>query len=65
GHWIDTYLMVVPGIMHEKGTIGVLEIGTTIGFIGMFIFTVFTALTKLSLLPQKHPMLQESEHFIL
>lgn len=65
GHWIDTYLMVVPGIMHEKWTIGVLEIGTTLGFMGMFIFTVFTALTKLSLLPQKHPMLQESEHFTL
>lgn len=57
--------MVIPGISGEHWTIGVYEIGTTIGFIGLFIFVVFNALTKLSLLPSRHPMLVESEHFTL
>ncbi len=65
GHWIDTFLMVIPGVMNEHWTIGVFEIGTTIGFMGLFIFVVFNALSKLSLLPTRHPMLAESEHFTL
>ncbi|MBS1763782.1 MAG: quinol:cytochrome C oxidoreductase [Bacteroidetes bacterium] len=65
GHWIDTFLMIMPGIMDQHWTIGVFEIGTTIGFMGLFIFVVFNALSKLSLLPTRHPMLVESEHFTL
>jgi hypothetical protein len=65
GHWIDTFVMIMPGIMHSHWHIGLLEIGTTLGFMGVFIFIHLSSLAKASLLPQKHPMLEESMHHAL
>ncbi len=65
GHWLDTFLMIIPGTMHEHWSLGLLEIGTMLGFAGLFIFVVFSSIAKASLLPKNHPMLQESEHFTL
>jgi len=61
GHWIDLYLAIMPGAVgHEEAGIGILEIGLTLGYVGIFLFTVFTALTKASLVPQNHPYFKES-----
>lgn len=65
GHWLDTFMMIIPGTMHAAGTIGPYEIGTMLGFAGLFIFVVFSSMEKASLLPKNHPMLGESEHFTL
>jgi hypothetical protein len=62
GHWIDVFLMVQPGVVKEAWNIGWMEIGTTLGFLGMFMFVVQTALAKAPLLREKHPLLQESLH---
>ncbi len=62
GHWIDVFLMVTPGVVKEHWHIGLIEIGTTIGFLGMFIYVVMNALSKAPLLREKHPLLQESLH---
>ncbi len=65
GHWIDVYLMVTPGTQGSHGHIGFIELGTLAGLAGLFLFMVFNALSKAPMMPQKHPMLEESKHFEL
>ncbi len=64
GHWLDFYLMVYPGVAghHDHWYPGLIELGTLIGFLGGFVFVVFTALTKANLMPKNHPYLEESLH---
>jgi hypothetical protein len=64
GHWIDYYLMVMPGIVgSEHAHIGIIEIGTTCFFAGLFMWVTFNSLSKASLVPKNHPMIEESYHF--
>jgi hypothetical protein len=60
GHWLDFYLMVMPGTLGTESVIGFVEIGMTIGFMGLFLWIVFRALSKANLVPENHPYLQES-----
>ena len=60
GHWIDFYLIIMPGAVGDKAGIGFLEIGLTVGFTGLFLFIVFRSLTKASLVPTNHPYYKES-----
>jgi hypothetical protein len=87
GHWIDTYIMVIPGSIvtasHHAGAaaaehgahaahgaehafavghIGLMEIGTTIGFIGLLMYVVQFYLSKAPLVAKNHPMMEESLH---
>ncbi|MEM7656768.1 MAG: quinol:cytochrome C oxidoreductase [Bacteroidota bacterium] len=62
GHWHDLFLMVMPGAMGYNPGIGLIEVGMFVGFAGIFIYTVLTALTKANLVPLKHPYLEESLH---
>lgn len=63
GHWLDYYLMTMPGTVGEHRGFGVEEIGIFIGFAGIFTFLMLTQLSKFSsLIPKKHPFLQESLH---
>lgn len=62
GHWLDVFLMVAPGTLHHKGTVGLVEIGMMIGFLGLFIYSVLTSLTKAPLEVKNHPYLDESIH---
>lgn len=61
GHWMDVNIMVQPGTLHHFN-MGWMEIGTFIGFLGMFINTVFRELSKASLYPKNHPYADESLH---
>lgn len=63
GQWLDQYLMIFPGTMKEVQTIGVFDIGLTIGFVGIFLWVVLQSLTKANLLPKNHPYLEESFHY--
>jgi len=61
GHWIDLYQLIMPGAVGgEKAGIGFLEVGLTIGYIGLFFLVVFYALTKAPLVPKNHPFYNES-----
>lgn len=60
GHWIDFYLAIMPGILGNHAQIGILEIGLTLGYIGLFLWIVFRALSKASLIPVNHPFFKES-----
>jgi hypothetical protein len=67
GHWVDYFVMVMPGTVgaqsHWYTEIGWIEVGTFVGFAGLFSFLVFNALSKFkSLAPKNHPFLQESLH---
>ncbi len=42
GHWVDYYQMIMPGTVAEHNGFGFIEIGTAIGFVGLFTFTVLT-----------------------
>jgi hypothetical protein len=57
--------MVTPGVMGAHGHIGFIEIGILAGLAGLFLYMVFTALSKAPMMPQKHPLLEESKHFEL
>ena len=59
GQWIDLYLQIMPGIT-EVNEIGFVEIGSYLGFLGLFMFVVSRTLSKAPLVPQNHPYLQES-----
>jgi len=67
GHWLDYFIMIMPGTIGAHGEwwsqITPIEIGVAIGFAGLFTFLMLNALSKFkSLVPKKHPFLQESLH---
>ncbi len=59
GQWIDLYLQIMPGSTGVN-VIGFVEIGSFLGFFGLFIFVVSRSLSKVPLVPKNHPFLQES-----
>lgn len=75
GHWIDYFLMLKPGILHTalhgehaSGAVagfslpGLIEVGTFIGFLGLFLFMTFRRLSKMPLEAKNDPYLDESVH---
>jgi hypothetical protein len=63
GHYVDFFNMIMPGTVGDRWFIGVPEISSLAFFLGLFIFVVFTALTKVPLLPKRNPFIEESKHF--
>ena len=60
GHWIDVFMMTQPGIVGRDWHIGFIEIGTMLGYLGLFIYVVLNELSKAALVPKNHPMLVET-----
>jgi len=66
GMWVDIYVEVMPGSTISEAapaginSIGFVEIGAFLGFLGLFIFVVSRTLSKENLIPEKHPYLEES-----
>ncbi len=70
GHWLDFYLMIFPGVgehivghaagVHVVFTPNPLDLLLTLGYAGLFMFVMFTALAKAPLVPKNHPYLEES-----
>lgn len=60
GHWLDYYIMVMPGTVEADRHFGLIEIGTAIGFAGLFTFLVMNKISKHALVPKHHPFLDES-----
>jgi hypothetical protein len=63
GHYIDFFVMIMPGTVGASWFIGAAEIGSILFFGGLFIYVGFSALAKSPLLAKNHPMIEESKHF--
>ncbi len=63
GHYIDFFNMVMPSTVGDQWFIGISELSSLAFFLGLFIFVVFSALTKVPLLPKRNPFIEESKHF--
>ncbi|HEY6144005.1 MAG TPA: quinol:cytochrome C oxidoreductase [Flavobacterium sp.] len=63
GHYVDFFNMIMPGTVGDQWYIGVSEIASVLFFLGLFIYVVFTALTKAPLLAKRNPFIEESKHF--
>jgi hypothetical protein len=55
--------MIMPATVGDQWFIGASELGSISFFLGLFIFVVFSALTKAPLLPKRNPYIEESKHF--
>lgn len=62
GHWLDTFVMIMPGSVGANWSIGLVNLGTFLGYMGLFIWVVFSSLAKASMVNKNHPMWIESEH---
>jgi len=63
GHYVDFFNMVMPATVGDQWFIGIPEIASVLFFLGLFIYVVFTALTKAPLTPKRNPFIEESKHF--
>ena len=63
GHYLDVFNMIMPSAVGDQWFIGIPEVGGFFFFSGLFIYTVFTALTKAPLLAKGDPYMGESERF--
>lgn len=66
GHWLDFYMMITPPVLGDLGGLDYkilfMELGLTLIYAGAFVFVILRTLSKASLIPKNHPMLQESVH---
>jgi hypothetical protein len=60
GHWLDFYIMTMPGPLGAHWHLSWYELGIFAGFAGLLIFSVGKTLTKSSLVPANHPLLKEA-----
>ncbi|WP_395627463.1 quinol:cytochrome C oxidoreductase [Daejeonella sp.] len=60
GHWLDYYMMIMPGTVESHRGFGIIEIGIAIGFVGLFMFFTLNQISKRSLVAKNHPFLEES-----
>lgn len=63
GHYLDIFVMIMPATVGANWSIGIPELSALAFFLGIFIYTVFSAFAKANPVPKGNPFLQESEHF--
>ncbi len=63
GHYMDVFNMVMPGTVGDQWSLGFVEIGAFVFFLGLFVLTVFQSLGAASLLAKKDPFVEESKRF--
>ena len=63
GHYMDHYIMIMPGTVGDFYGFGLVELGPILFFAGLFIYVMLSNLAKAPLLHKNHPMIVESKHF--
>jgi hypothetical protein len=63
GHYVDLFVMIMPGTVGASWSFGIPEIGAALFFIGIFIYAVFSAFAKADPVAIGNPFLKESTHF--
>ena len=61
GQFIDLYIQIFPGTL-GKQVLGFQEIGSFVGFAGLFMLVTGFVLSRANLYPVNHPYLEESQH---
>jgi hypothetical protein len=61
GHYIDIFQLISPATVGDSWSIGIPELSSIAFFLGIFIFTIFTAMSKVSLHAKGNPFMKESE----
>jgi F0F1-type ATP synthase assembly protein I len=61
GHYMDIFQLISPATVGNHWSFGIPEIASLAFFLGLFIFVVFTALTKAPLHAKGNPFMKESE----
>lgn len=64
GHYIDVFNMIMPSAVGDQWFIGVPEIGSIMFFGGIFLYVVFSSLTKAPLEASGDPFNTESKKFV-
>jgi hypothetical protein len=62
GHWLDFYLMIMPGTLRAESGFGLMELGTLLVFLGAFLVLVTRQLASAPLVPVNHPFVEEAVH---
>lgn len=62
GHWLDVWIMVMGGSMGPTASIGAMEIGMAVLFLGLFVRVVLVKLSQSPLVAKNHPFMDESLH---
>lgn len=57
--WLDVYFMVMPNFYKEGPVFGLIEVGSLLGFAGVFAITIGRSLEKAPAVPLKDPRLAE------
>ncbi len=60
GQWIDLYLQIIPGAVGGVPHLGFIEIGSFLGYAGLFILVFAYTFSKANSIPKNHPYLEES-----
>lgn len=61
-HWVDVFMMISPGAMKSEASLGILELGSFLLFLGAFTFLVLKALAGRPLVVKNHPYLEEGKN---
>lgn len=59
GQWVELYMSIMPNTI-ESHSISWIEVGTFLGYLGIFIFVVVWSLKRITIVPKNHPYLIES-----
>ena len=63
GHYIDIFVMIMPSTVGAQWSFGIPEISAIFFFVGLFIYTTFSAFARANPIAKGNPFLQESEHY--
>ena len=63
GHYIDLFVMIMPGTVGAYWGFGIGEISGILFFAGLFIFGTFHAFSKAKVLAEGNPFVKESKEF--
>ncbi len=63
GHYLDLFIMIMPGTVGGSWSFGIPELGAPLFFIGIFIYSVLSSFAKADPVTKGNPFLKESEHY--
>ena len=63
GHYLDVFVMVMPATVGASWFVGIPELGAVLFFFGLFVYVVFSAMTKAPLQVKRNPFIKESKQY--